>query len=209
MIFRVVVPIIIMLGSWIVVYPGARTWRENDAGRKAVWWWLLLGALLNTALYVSGLLGHRNQTFAWATYPLYAAVGIRALAALRPADRVRTALWAAYGIYCAVWLATGSPEGGFSSISAPLLWLLLSLAATAVLITRLRVARAPLRDFAALIAIGTLVAYLPSLAFDPLGTILYPERPELFFLLWQGRLLLHLAGVAIWFRAFVVGVPNK
>jgi len=195
--------------SWLAVYTGIRRWKQLDSGQKATWCWLLMAAVFNSGMSILTNLGYPTMLLGWATYPIYAAVGTYALTALRPADRIRNWLWIGFGGYCLVWLIAGSPGRGFPSVSAPLLWLLLSLCATTLLISRLRETRAPLGDFGALIAIGTLVSYLPSIALEPLGTIIYPSNPDLFQALWRGKEALHVIGAAIWFRAFVVGIPRR
>lgn len=195
---------VVVVGSSILVpVVGARRWRAHDTATRATWWWLLLAAVLNLMMLATTLRGIRNAALAWAAFPLYAFVGLRALLALHPHARIRTITWIAFAAYCVTWLVTGVPTEGFSSIAGPLLWMLLCGVAGAVLILRMQVTRAPLHDFGVLVAIAVMVTYLPALALEPLSTVLHPTQPDLVLRLWIGRQVLAVLGSFLFIRAYL------
>jgi len=198
-----VIAALTLVACWLAPAIGARRWRAMDPAERAVWWWLLLGAVLNTLLYATTLRGIRNAPLAWATFPLYGFVGLRGLLTLEPRPRVRTVSWAGFALYCVLWLVTGVPRNDFSSYAGPLLWVLLCSLATVILVRRMGETRTPLHDVGTLIAIGLLITYLPIIALEPLGTMIYAESPQLFTRLWHGRIVLAIAGSLIFAWAYL------
>lgn len=194
----------VVVGACVLVpIIGARRWRTHDTAARATWWWLLLASVLSLVILATTLRGIRNAALAWATFPLYAFVGLRALLALHPHARVRTITWIAFAAYCVTWAVTGVPTEGFSSIAGPLLWVILCCVAGTVLILRMHVTRAPLHDFGVLVAIAVIVTYLPALALEPLSAMLHPTRPELVLRLWIGRQVLAVLGSFLFIWAYL------
>ena len=76
-----------------------------------------------------------------------------------------------------------------------------------MLVSRLKVIDHPLRDFNALVALGVLITYLPSLALEPLGATLYPAKADLVLLLWRARQICTILGLFLFLRAYIVAGP--
>lgn len=165
-----------------------------NLGIRRLWFWLTCAAVLNVVTLALSFSGIRTARMTQFAYPTFGLLGLLAFATLDGRRAVRRGVAAAAGLYLACWgwwAIQGEFASGFSTWSGPVLWLLLSAVAVALLLQRMQAELdEPLRDPAVLAALGVLIAYAPAVALEPVSMVIYRTHPNVVATLYTFRAVL-------------------
>jgi hypothetical protein len=187
------------------VLVGARNWRRLSTGQRFLVSWFILGLGVDLASIVMGRL-HVTTVVLYLFFALPSAwLGLGAMGHLAKSQRLLQAFRAtAIGytfawIYCTLRLEDGRD---FSHYAGPLLWLLLTVAAVALLVARFRTGPArPFRDPVVLTGVATVLSFAPLSVLEPVSGLLYASHKDLVIFLWEAHSVLLIASYLIYTRA--------
>ncbi len=178
-----------------------------------LWFWMVFGFALNFAMMGLADSGLRTATITQLTYPVFAGLGLLTVSRLFDARVVRR--WCLVGGigYFIFWgwrFLNREASADFSLYTGPVLWMMLTIAASATIGSRL--SRAPshiLRDPVLIAGLAILVSYAPGAAIEPVSAALYNSHRELTLALWIGRTWLVIFGYLLFSLAFYWTIPHR
>lgn len=192
---------------------GLRGLSARSPGFRWLWIWLAFGFVLNIFMWVMGSQNQRTTVLVQLTYPIFAILGLASIAVLAGSRRV--AGWCALGVaaYLPFWLwrlLQREADSDFSVYTGPVLWMMLTLGAIALIVARLREATAsPLRDPVVIVGFAVLVSYAPGAALEPLSDMLWASHHDLTYVLWIARSCLVTIGSLLFTLAFAWTLPPR
>lgn len=194
-----------MIGAWRLAH--------RPSGQRAVWMWMTVGVAINLWMMISGLQTGRNPDLAELGRAAFAIAGFYAIGELIESSRLRTVVYSGIGLFLVVWVLRVLAHdfaNDFGPYNGPLLYLLLTLAAGALIWDHPRHQEGrEFRSFPVLIAVGTIVSYAPGIALEPLSYLLYDTHREWLRFLWIIRGTLLLIGLAFFSLAFLWTIPRR
>jgi hypothetical protein len=202
-----------VVASSFPVLAGLLHWAGRDRGFRWLWIWLAFGFVLNIVMWVMGAQSQRTTVLVQLTYPIFAILGLGSIAVLAGSRPV--AGWCALGVaaYLPFWLwrlVQREADGNFSVYTGPVLWMMLTLGAIALIVARLRESAAsPLRDPVVIVGFAVLISYAPGAALEPLSDMLYASHRDLTFVLWIARSCLVTIGSLLFTLAFAWTLPPR
>lgn len=189
-----------------------RLWRRPPAV-QVLWGWVVVAYVLDLSMAFLGSRGRPNSEFAQLTHPVFAVTGVVALVGLVTSVRVKAACYIGTVVYLGWWAWYGLNMDlavDFGPYTGPVLSVLLSLCAAAVLLARLgESVPAPPRDWVVIACLAVLAINAPAAAIGPVSAMLWPEQPELVQLLWFIRSFFLLVGVFLFTLAFLWTIPPR
>lgn len=195
------------LAPLVVGLPG---FSRRTRAERATLHWLLFGAALNIGFVYLSSRGLHTARLAYLSFPLFGFLALRAMTLSITNPITRRVLWLGFLAYLIPWALANRIEPVYNSTSGPLLWLLLTIAAVTVILSRfLGGTNTPLRDFGFLIGLGMLVSYAPQAGLEPLTAQRFVQDPELTLGFWVARQLLLIAGAALFTLGFLWTRPTQ
>lgn len=184
----------------------------RSPGYRLLWGWLGVGFATNLILMQMGSHGQRTALVLQVAYPVLAVMGMLAVAELTTSRLLRRSCQAAAMGYLLFWgwrFLNFEAAGDFSVYSGPVLWMMLSAAATAATWVRLTESPvAPLRDPAVITAMAILVSFAPGAALEAVSAALFSSHRELTLALWIGKTWLMILGSLLFTLAFLWTLPS-
>lgn len=199
--------------AFVPAFFGLRRVRSLNTGQRALCAWVVLSALLNAAQAYLSVRGQSTVLFTLLNFPLFAAFAFEALGRLADSTPFHQACRIAAVLYVIVWGASElllEDHHWFSTYTGPVLWLALTIVASALIVHRFRRASAAsFSDPAVLAGLATLLSYSPVVALEPISKTLYATNPSLVLILWESRAVLLIVGVALYTRALQWKPPQS
>lgn len=200
-------------GSILPVVVGAYAIVRRPFTQRAVWIWMVAALSINLWMRIARAEAGHNAVLAEFSRSLYAIMGLFALGELMSSSRARSWLYAGMGAFLAIWVTRVAAQDfadGFSKISAPLLYLVLNLAAGWLVWDVLRQPEpATLRSFPLLIALGTIISYGPAVTVEALGFLFFDTHPDPMIWLYVLRAALIGVGLIFFTLAFLWTIPPR
>lgn len=196
-----------LVGSAAPVLCGAINFKRRELALRLLWCWLALGLCLNLIMAFGGRRGSENGLAAQVGYLTLGIAGLVCLAHFAPSKAVRRLIFAGAMLYVPVWAwrySAGELFEPFSQVSGPVLWILFTIAASAVIGSRLSIQVVnPRRDPGVVTGLGFIVSYAPSAALEPVSRELFAANPELTRWLYTARGVFLLAGLILFTLVFL------
>lgn len=207
--------IVLMAASLAPAVPvtlGALRVRRLPTGGKLLLAWLTLTLGLDVLMMVLGMRGIHNSPLAHFSLPIFCGVGLWALGELSGHSGYRQAVLGVAGAYTLAWgvmtVVDGIPTG-YSTYPQSLMNLVLTSAATGLIVMRLRSLQSePLRDPAILSGLATLLAFAPAAAIDPVAAVASQRHPESVVIVYLARACLLVLGVFLYTLALLWIPPH-
>lgn len=203
----------VVLLSAVPVAVGVQGFRTRPPAVRLLWGWLCFGLLVNVVISIMSGQGKVTALAAQITLPVFGALGLWTTASLTPSRAIRRGSAIGMATYLLFWgwrLLEREASGGFSVFTAPVLWLLLTLAAVAVIAVRLAESPpSPMRDPVVITAIGVLISYAPAAALEPVSSVLYAKHRDLTLALWFARTWLVAIGYLLFTLVFLWTRPPR
>lgn len=199
--------------SVLPVVLGLIGFKTRSAAFRMLWGWLAFGLTVNAALGVSGSQGKKTAMITQLTFPIFAALGLQAIGMLSRSGSVRRWCTLATVGYVLFWgwrFLHDEAASDFSLYTGPVLWIILTMSAAALIRARLADAPPePLRDPVLITALAILLLYAPSAALEPVSAALYASHKELTLALWVVRSSLHLVAYILLTLVFYWTLPPR
>ena len=185
----------------------------RSPGYRLLWGWLGVGFATNLIMMQMGGQGQRTALVLQVAYPVLAVMGMLAVAELTASRLLRKACHTAGMGYLVFWgwrLLHLEAAGDFSVYSGPVLWVMLSAAATAAIWVRLAGSpAAPLRDPTVIAALAILISFAPGAALEAVSASLYSSHRDFTVALWIGKSWLMILGSILFTLAFLWTLPSR
>lgn len=199
--------------SALPVLIGLGGFRTRPPGFRILWGWLALGLAVNTAMWVASSQAVKTNMLTQLTFPLYATLGLASIGMLSGSALFRR--WCSitaigYLLFWGYRFLHDEAANDFSLYTGPVLWMILTVAAAALI--RVRLLESPpsfLRDPVSVSALAVLVSFAPAAAIEPVSAAIYMTHPDLTLALWLVRTLLLGAGYLLFTMVFYWTLPPR
>jgi hypothetical protein len=199
--------------SVLIVLLGLPKQSRWPAGSRALLRFICVEAAGNVITGVMAYQNIHNERVALWIIPCLAITGMEALGQLAQSSTVLKWFRVSTALYMVSWaLAMRFVEHSdeFTTVVAPAMYLLLTLASAALIVKRVK-AGVPhlLRDPAILAGLGTMLASAPSAALDPVSLSLYHQNKPLVLILFSVRAALISCGYVLYILALKWTQPRR
>lgn len=202
-----------VLVAAVPVVIGIVGWSSRDRGFRWLWIWLAFGLAVNVVMWRMGAQSQRTSVLVQLTYPVFATLGLCTIATLAGSRRITGWCGVAGAAYLLFWLwrmLHREADGDFSIYTGPVLWMVLTVGAIAMTVSRLRtLTSSPLRDPVVIVGFAVLVSYAPGAALEPLSGMIWTSHPELTYILWIVRSCLLIIGSLLFTLALQWMLPPR
>lgn len=195
------------LASVIPVLVGLSRYTRIPIGGRLLLGWLSLTLALDVYLMSLGMRGVRSSTVSHLSLPVFCTTGLLTLSMLSGSQRFRGVSGVIGALYLLAWslvsILTGI-ESDYSIYAQPLMNLILTGAAAALIVVRLaQIQERPLHDAVVLVGLGTLVTFAPSVAINPVAAVIAQSHRDLAIQLFFVRSAFVVLGILLYTLALL------
>lgn len=199
--------------SILPVVVGLIEFKRRPAAFRVLWGWLAFGLMINLSMAALVWQHIKTVMLVQLTLPFFAAFGLYAIGRLSASASIRrwcTVASVGYVIFWGVRFLLDEASRDFSLFTAPVLWMILTVASATLV--RARLAASPpnvFRDPVLITALAILVMNAPGAALDPVSAALGAKHPELMMTLWVAKAGLMIVATILFTMVFYWTLPPR
>lgn len=187
--------------------------RARAPGIRMLWAWMIFGLTVNMVMWRMSSHNIKTALLTQLTFPVFAALGLRAIGTLTASPTLRRWCNAATVVYLLFWgwrFFHDEASKDFSPYTGPVLWVILCVSSAALVRARLAESPSePLRDPVLITGLAVLLMYAPGAALEPASLALFGAYPDLTSILWMVRAALQVVAYFLLTMVFYWTLPPR